>query len=477
MPHRPHSQGHMSMYAADPQSAVTSWASSVSSFFGHDQRRVIDVDAEAFEGYIDSMSGAPPFRLPGTHFAGALVWLLLGGAGLVAVAPDLAAGQFLSPRVLAVTHLYTLGVIVTSIFGALYQFYPMSLGAGARSIPVGVVGAWLLQVGVALLVAGFWFWRPWLQAAGWGALFLAVGCVAWNLLPQRRRMSQGRRAAAYVSAAHSMLGLVLLLAAARIGASLGWWEIDRLGMIAAHFHLAAFGFAGLTAVGVGGRMIPMFLVAGAAPEWPMRFIGPGTVGSLLALTAGLLFGYPLAVWLGAVVGVGSAALFVGLIAWFFRRRLVRRLEPTFGHVLVGFCCLVLGLAVGVAQLLLPGTSARGWIIYGELTLLGWLVIFITGIWYRLFAFFIWLHFYGRHGAQVRPAAELVHQPTAWVALGLLAGGVILLVAGTALMSPAGTRAGASGILAGSLLVASQYIRIFGGRNTGSHSRTTLSGSQ
>ena len=146
-------------------------------------------------------------------------------------------------------------------------------------------------------------------------------------------------------------------------------------------------------------------------------------------------------------------------------------------MLVGFCCLVLGLAVGVAQLLLPGTSARGWIIYGELTLLGWLVIFITGIWYRLFAFLIWLHFYGRHGAQVRPAAELVHQPTAWAALGLLAGGVILLVAGTALMSPAGTRAGASGILAGSLLVASQYIRIFGGRNTGSPLTTTLSGSQ
>ena len=83
------------------------------------------------------MSGAPPFRLPGTHFAGAIAWLVLAGAGLVVVAPDLAAGRFLAPRVLAVTHLYTLGVITASIFGALYQFYPMSLGAGARSVRVG----------------------------------------------------------------------------------------------------------------------------------------------------------------------------------------------------------------------------------------------------------------------------------------------------------------------------------------------------
>jgi hypothetical protein len=407
------------------------------------------------------MSSAPPFRLPGTHFVGAIVWLLLGGAGLVAVAPDLAAAGFLSPHVLAVTHLYTLGVIVTSIFGALYQFYPMSLGAVARSIRVGVVGAWLLYAGVALVVTGFWFWRPWVQAAGWCALFLAIGCVSWNLLPHRRHISHARPVAAYVSAAHSMLGFALLLGGARIGASLGWWTIDRLGMIAAHFHLAAFGFAGLTAVGVGSRMIPMFV-----PERPLRLIGPATVAGLIVLASGLLFGFLPAVWLGAVLGVGSAALFVVLIAGFFRRRLVRRLEPTFGHVLVGFCGLVLALAVGVVQLVLPGMSARGWIMYGELTLLGWLVIFITGIWYRLFTFLIWLHFYGRTGAGVRPAAELVHHPTAWVALGLLTAGVMLLVTGTAWASPAGTRAGAIGFLAGSLLVAAQYARIYGARNAG-----------
>src|SRR5688572_16133312 len=108
----------------------------------------------------------PPFRLPGTHFSGAVAWLVLGAAGLVAVAPELAAGRFLSPHVLAVTHLFTLGVITASIFGALYQFYPMSLGAAARSVRVGVAGAWLLHLGVALLVSGLWLWAPTLQGAG-----------------------------------------------------------------------------------------------------------------------------------------------------------------------------------------------------------------------------------------------------------------------------------------------------------------------
>jgi hypothetical protein len=356
-------------------------------------------------------------------------------------------------------------VIVASIFGALYQFYPMSLGAGARSVRVGVAGAWLLHAGTGMVVAGFWFWRPGLQAAGWLALFLSIGCISWNLLPHRRGMTQGRRVAAYVSAAHSLLGLALFLAGARIGASLGWWAIDRLGIIAAHFHLAAFGFAGMTAVGVGGRMLPMFLVAGVTPEWPMRVIGPAAAGGLLLLSTGLIFRLPLSVWLGALLGILAAALFVGLVTGYFRRRLVPRLEPAFAHVLAAFCCLLLALIAGIVQLVLPGMSARGWVIYAELTLLGWLVLFITGIWYRLFAFLIWLHFYGRSGtARVRQAAELVHRPTAWTALALTTAGVALLVSGTAMTSSPLARAGALGILSGSLFIMAQYLRIYTGRN-------------
>lgn len=407
------------------------------------------------------MTAAPPFRLPGIHFVGAVAWLVAGGIGLVMVAPDLAAVRFLSPRVVAVTHAYTLGVIVASVFGALYQFYPMSLGAGARSVRVGVAGAWLLHAGAATLVAGFWFWHPALQAAGWILLFAAVGCVSWNLLPHRRRMDQGRRSAAYVSTAHSMLGFAMFIAAARIGESLGWWTLDRLGAIAAHFHLAAFGFAGLTAVGVGGRMLPMFMVSGPGPDWPLRVIGPLATAGLLALAGGLLGDVALLIWLGATTGLAAAALFLAMIAGYFRRRLIRKLEPAFGHVLAGFTSLLLALGVGVAQLLVPGVWLRGWVLYAVLTLLGWLVLFITGIWYRLLGFLLWLHFYrGRAGGEQKTAAELIHRGTAWIALALLAGGVLLIATGTALGSSAAAGAGAWTFLGGSVLIGAQYTALF-----------------
>jgi hypothetical protein len=92
------------------------------------------------------------------------------------------------------------------------------------------------------------------------------------------------------------------------------------------------------------------------------------------------------------------------------------------------------------------------------------VIFITGIWYRLLAFLVWLHFYGREGAtRVRTAAEIVHRPTAWVTLALLGGGVALLAAGIGLGTVPLTRTGSLVFLMGTLVLLGHYGMIFARR--------------
>ncbi len=89
----------------------------------------------------------PPPLLPGEHFGAGLAFLLAGSIGAVFVAPDLARGLSLAPTVVAVTHLFTLGWITTSIMGALYQFLPVALGT-----PIGSVR--LAHASFGLHVAG-----------------------------------------------------------------------------------------------------------------------------------------------------------------------------------------------------------------------------------------------------------------------------------------------------------------------------------
>ena len=72
----------------------------------------------------------PSFPLVGSHFALGFGWALAGAVGLVWLAPQLATGSFLDPRVLALTHLCTLGFLTTVITGVLYQVFPAMLGIG-----------------------------------------------------------------------------------------------------------------------------------------------------------------------------------------------------------------------------------------------------------------------------------------------------------------------------------------------------------
>lgn len=403
----------------------------------------------------------PPFRLVGAHFLAALLWLLAAATGLVIVAPDLAAGNLFAPRALAATHALTLGVLTTMIFGALYQFFPNALGVGARSIAVAHRTFWTLQAGVIALVTGFWWWIPALLLAGWVLLFLAVGGLAWNLLPQRRKATQGRVVGLYVSAGHMMLGLAMALAFARIGEPLGWWTVSRTGMIAAHYHLAALGFVTLTIVGVGSRMVPMFLFAQQAPQWPVRVIGPVAAAGLLVQAAGLIWSVGWATVAGGLLVAAAGALIVLQMALWLHHRTRRAMDHATMHLVVATAFLSATVVAGLLLLFATARfNPRAWAAYGLVGMLGWMTVFTLGIAYRIAPFLSWLHLFGGmgRGAHAPPAQALVHRGLAWVTLLSLSSGTLAAALGVFRGQAITTLTGAILVLLGALGVAGQFLR-------------------
>ena len=405
----------------------------------------------------------PPFRLVAEHFLAALLWLVLAAAGLVVVAPALALGNIFDPRVLAVTHAATLGVLTTMIFGALYQFFPNALGVGARSIPVAHGTFWTLQAGAVTLTIGFWWWIPVLLLAGWLLLFLAVGGLAWNLLPQRRKATQGLIVGRYVSAGHMMLGLAMALALARIGEPLGWWAVSRLGMIAAHYHLAALGFVTLTIVGVGSRMVPMFLFAQTAPSWPVRVIGPVAVVGLLVQSVGLIWTIPWVTLAGGLLVAVAGSLIVLQFGLWLHYRSQRRVDHATAHLVASAAFLAATIVAGLVLLFSTGRpDMRAWAAYALLGVFGWMTLFTVGIAYRIAPFLIWLHLFGGmgRGTHAPPAKALVYRPLAWAALVCLGSGVILMVIGVQRGHTTLALSGAILVAAGAAGVAAQVVRGF-----------------
>ena len=393
----------------------------------------------------ETRPGIPP-SLPLAHFAAVAVWLGLGGAALVAAAPALAIGNLFAPQVFAATHLFSLGIIATAIFGALYQFVPAVLGVPLRSPRVGWAGYFLLLAGVAALTGGFWRWNAALQGAGWTLLFLAVGCSSWNILPARRRALRNRRIGGYVSLGHSWLGVAMLLGFARIGDALGWWHTPRAGLIAFHFHAAAQGFATLTAVGIGSLMLPGFLGSRGHSERPLRWIGWLDSAGLAGLGAGLLgAGRGAALAGGALLAAGVVA-HLTLVAGYYRRRGERRLDPGLGFIAAAFACLAAALPLGCALLLAGRGPGRPWAAYAVLVIAGWLVLLVLGVLHRVAPRLV-----AQRIAARRPSRSDAEGRASLLALPLAWGALLLLVAGTAGLSLS-IGAGAPGAARGAALV-------------------------
>jgi hypothetical protein len=401
----------------------------------------------------------PPFRLLAAHFLLVIASLTLGSVGVMVVAPKLAVGDFLSPHVLATVHLFTLGVLLAAISGVMHQFYPMALGWALRSRRVAEAGVTLLILGVAAVVTGFWAWLPALLATGWVLIFGAVGCVSWNLLPARRRVPGARLVGGFVSAGHVALGLALLLAAGRIGEFLHWWTIDRLGTIAAHYHLAALGFGTLTAVGVGSRMIPMFLVSHGAPAKPVPWIG-ATVGlGLACFMVGAPFHLPVLQWLGASFMFAGVLLHLTVARWYFARRLRRNADPAMRFVRTAFINLGFAALMGVVLLLTPGFQAGLWVAYALLGILGWLMMLIMGILQKLVLHLGRMHLFGRAGKPIPDVNQLLLPRIATAALVAAEGGLLLLILGASMTSTTVAQLGAALWTAGVLMVVGQFGRI------------------
>ena len=92
--------------------------------------------------------------LAAEHFVAATLYLLAGALGLVWVAPELAAGAYLSPHVAGITHLFTLGWLTTTVFGALCQLLPVALGTPVRSTRVAHAAFWAFAPGAGIFAAG-----------------------------------------------------------------------------------------------------------------------------------------------------------------------------------------------------------------------------------------------------------------------------------------------------------------------------------
>ena len=405
---------------------------------------------------------APPLRLPAEHLLSALAFYVAGGLGLVWMAPVLARGGFADARVAAVTHLFTLGWITTTIMGALYQLLPVALGGRVRWPRLGHATFAAHVAGVAAFAGGLATGRTGLVVAGAG--LVAVGLLAFAVHLAVMLRGAARRGVTWgcVAAADAFLVVALTLGfLLALDLRTGFLGPGRFTLVALHLHVAAAGWVFLVIIGISRRLLPMFLLSHGVSE------GPGEAAAwLVASGAGVLalahHVLPMAAMpagAGLLAAGGAAFLVQGWLHFRGRRR--PRLDPGLRLVAGALVLLGVALVLGVTSMLTTAGSPRLHVAYVTALLVGGLGLFVAGHHYKILPFLVWHHRFGPVAAErpVPMVSELFSEGPALAAVGLQMAGAAGLVASIAAGSPVGARMCAAALALGAIVQAVQLAAV------------------
>ena len=422
--------------------------------------RVTSMPAGVARGAVAPATGS--IRLAGEHFAAATLYLLAGSVGLVWIAPELAAGDYLSPHVAGVTHLFTLGWLTMTIFGALYQLLPVALGAPIRWPKLGHVSFWTFAPGAGLFACGIAESSTMLRHAGIGLIAIGVILAVTNIAATLPRARSRDVTWAAIAIAITYLSSTLVLGVLLLhNIHTGFLAAARVQVLATHLHIAIVGWALIMIVGVAHRLLPMFLLAhGADTRWTRRALTLLAVG-LPVLALGINSEMVAASWLGAALLELGFGCFVCQAFLFYRARVRKRIDIAMRFAAAGLAFLVAAAILGPLVLWRGASAGQLATVYVLLGLVAGIVVFVSGLFYKIVPLLAWTARYsGRTSASGTPTvAQLFSARVAATQLGVMVIGMIILSLSILLGSAAGTYTGTGLFLGGVLLFASQIGRV------------------
>ncbi|MGB6241766.1 MAG: hypothetical protein WBF69_04715 [Castellaniella sp.] len=336
----------------------------------------------------------PALGVPLPFFLNVPVFGLL--AGLLATWSDPQAFMSRWDRAtLAMTHLWTLGILGSAMLGALIQILAVACNVAvtpARAVAATVHA--LLTVGTLALVTGFLWWAPpaWLAAVALlGAAFaIYLGAVSLALWRQRRQVYKGAREILVpVRGALAALALTVLIGLSMAGALGAGTALP--GWAGGHILWGLLGWGGLLLMGMSFQLLPIFQLTEIYPKSVTRWLPLLIPGLLVAWTA-LDASTGLPHLMRETVELLLAGAYVSWIGTSLHRLGTRKrptAEPTTLFWFTGLICL---LACAPAWIWLRhGQAPQAAMVLGVLLIVGGLGSIVHGMLYKIVPFLLWKH--------------------------------------------------------------------------------------
>lgn len=345
--------------------------------------------------------------------------------------------HYFQPPILAVTHTMALGWGTMMILGASHQLFPVIIEGKLFSNLLAYLSFGITGLGIPLLVYAFYTFNMNFPAQC-GALLVNLGilCFLTNITASLATSKKRNVHAFFVLAATlwlftaTIIGFLLVL-----NFTNPIFEKDSLHYLSLHAHLGIGGWFLLLVMGVGTRLIPMFLISKyshPALLWTIFILIntalAGFILTFLYTKGGYLFIIPLVAIFAAV------ALFAFYCYKSYKVRIRRQTDnqiriSLFSILMMGIPLLL--ITTFMILLTLSQFDARLIMAYGFSIFFGWITAIIFGMTFKTLPFIIWNKVYHhRAGLGKTPNPKDLHDAKLFNIMGIsYLSGFVLFISG------------------------------------------------
>lgn len=342
-----------------------------------------------------SFNSSPPVSVPLRLLLSAPVFVVLAALLLLWWGPVALASRWTAP-VLALTHLFTLGVLASAMAGAMMQILPVATGINVlaprlTSVAVHV----LLSLGTLALVGGFLSAHTWLFHM---ALTLLGGALLWLIAAGTGGLWRYRRQATKGSGeilVGTRFALAALLATLILGALLaanwaGWLSISKQ-ITDLHGMWGLLGWVGLLLIAMAYQVIPIFQVTELYPKAMTRWLTPTLFVLLTAYTVNLLVDSPIQWEAGRLIAIVLLAAYTLFAITTFQLLWTRKRPQADTTTLFWRTAMVSLAACAPVWLLHIAEVGDYTVTLGMLFIVGFAWSAINGMLYKIIPFLLWYH--------------------------------------------------------------------------------------
>lgn len=302
--------------------------------------------------------------------------------------------HYFDPRTLAITHAMALGWGTMIILGASHQLFPVLIEGKLHSNLLAYLSFVSAAIGIPLLIYAFYRFDMGVTAQTGGILInLAVLCYLANLWSSMANSKKNN-----VHAIFAFTSVLWLLATTALGLLLVYnFNLDILSKNSLHYlslhaHLGIVGWFLLMVIGVGSRLIPMFLISKYENRTLLWWVYGAVNGGLLAFVLLFLFSAPSVLYFFPVGSICSGVLFFGYYIYrAFAERIRKKVD---GQVRISMLSVVFILIpVFILTIIIALFATIGnlqlILLYGFTIFFGWITTIILGMTFKTLPFIVW----------------------------------------------------------------------------------------